>query len=396
MMRKFKNFCGRVWEIFLGAVFVQSPIFAIVVIGWVYRYMQWTALKCWWNIRGANSLSGSFADFAREHEPFRDHERRPNWIFTQRPIQTFKKRITADESVFRKMHGLIRVIYASGKKNFVIGVQGYFNIFVLTLLPSILWQFGWYSGWDNSFNKGYEQHDYGILISLIGIAIFIALMFYLPMAQARQAITGEWRSFYQFNTVWQLVKSRPMACLFLAGLYSLISIPLTLFKSIPLFIGNINPATETMSNLQLLEYMQGYFFRTGILFFVGYVILHRVAAKIYAKALIDALATNAITIKNLSSWEVEVLARLSLLNIDPSKQTHIAVKVAKSIARPAWKVGLTTATVIIWFSFVAQVFTSEFLVYHPLHGMLNQPLVQLPWYNYTPSHLKEPQEPSNY
>lgn len=393
-MAKLKTMGVWLWRVLLGTVFVQSPILALLVIGWTYRYMQRRALKTWFEMRDNAAGALHFQDFAQKHAPFQTHELLPNWILEQRPIDTIKARAQSPLGLIKKVHGIARCVYASAKKNLLLGIQGYANIMVVTLLPAVLWQFGWYSGWDNSFNKGYEQHDNGVFISLIGIVLFIGVMFYLPMAQARQAVTGNWRSFYQFGVIRQLVRIRPMSCLYLAGLYSLISVPLTFFKTLPLFIGNINPATETMSDPQLYDYMQRYFFNAGILFFVGYLILHRVAAKIYAKALIEALARNSVTINDLSPWEVEVLSRLSLVQSDPNKQTPIAIKVVKTVVRPAWKVGLTVATVLVWFSFVAQIYASEFLVYHPLQGWMNQPLVQAPWYNYTPSHLKpKPNQP---
>jgi hypothetical protein len=44
-----------------------------------------------------------------------------------------------------------------------------------------------------------------MIISWIGILLFLLVMLYLPMALTRQAVTGEWRSFYQFGTVWTII-----------------------------------------------------------------------------------------------------------------------------------------------------------------------------------------------
>ena len=74
--------------------------------------------------------------------------------------------------------------------NLRIGVQGIFNVWVWTMPACVLWMFSWYAGWDNSFNKGYEQAWVGPTTGLLGVAMFIAAMFYVPMAQARQAVTG--------------------------------------------------------------------------------------------------------------------------------------------------------------------------------------------------------------
>jgi succinate dehydrogenase hydrophobic anchor subunit len=50
------------------------------------------------------------------------------------------------------------------------------------------------------------------------------------------------------------------------------------------------------------------------------------------------------------------------------------------------------ALAFIWFGFVAQIYISEFLNYHGALGWLNQPLVQLPWFHYLPTRLKNPFE----
>ena len=46
------------------------------------------------------------------------------------------------------------------------------------------------------------------------------------------------------------------------------------------------------------------------------------------------------------------------------------------------------ALALVWFAFVAQIFVSEFLNYHPGVGWLNQPTAQAPWFHYIPGHLK--------
>jgi hypothetical protein len=48
------------------------------------------------------------------------------------------------------------------------------------------------------------------------------------------------------------------------------------------------------------------------------------------------------------------------------------------------------ALILIWFSFVAQIYISEFFNYHNGVGWMNQPLVQLPLFHYVPARLKNP------
>src|SRR2546429_8683233 len=90
----------------------------------------------------------------------------------------------------------------------------------------------WYDGWNNSFNKGYEQFSVGPGVSVLGILLFITAMLYVPMAQARQAVTGNWRCFYQFRLIRTLVRRRWFACFGLAALYALCSLPILVLLSV--------------------------------------------------------------------------------------------------------------------------------------------------------------------
>ena len=44
--------------------------------------------------------------------------------------------------------------------------------------------------------------------------------------------------------------------------------------------------------------------------------------------------------------------------------------------------------VLIWFSFVAQIYITQFLNYHSGAGWMNQPLIQLPWFRYLPTSVR--------
>jgi hypothetical protein len=130
------------------------------------------------------------------------------------------------------------------------------NTWALTLPACLLWWFGWYDGWNNSFNKGYEQAAVGPLISLLGIAWFITAMFYVPLAQARQAVTGEWRSFYQFRLIWKIVRDRWVYCVLLAVLYALLSVPLSVLKTSPMFWMHSSPSLGALTSAQVEQFQR--------------------------------------------------------------------------------------------------------------------------------------------
>ena len=150
----------------------------------------------------------------------------------------------------------------------------------------------------------------------------------------------------------------------------------------------MNPAWIDLSRERALEILKAYFFWVSFVVFPAYVILRLMAARIYASGLLSALQKGAIHEDALGEVEWEAFHRLDLLQIQPQPVRHVFVRI---VAWAGTRAGRTTASVLIalvWFTFVAQIFATEFLNYHPGVGWLNQPLVQLPWFRYIPAQLK--------
>jgi hypothetical protein len=90
----------------------------------------------------------------------------------------------------------------------------------------------------------------------------------------------------------------------------------------------------------------------------------------------------------LAENEQEALEQLGLLQVRPQPHRQFFMRVVTWFATRAGRVAATILLVWLWFAFVAQIFIGQFFNYHPLGGWLNQPLVQLPWFHYLPSTLK--------
>ena len=227
----------------------------------------------------------------------------------------------------------------------------------------------------------------GPTTGIVGVALFIAAMLVVPLAQARQAATGQWRAFYDFALIWRLMRQSWSRSIVLAGLYSLLSLPVMALLNLPAFFDQLWPDLASLSDTEALAFLKTYYFRVAILGFSVVVILRLAAARVYARAIVTAIRNGGVRVAELSLDEQRLIQRLDLGTSPPQARKSVIVRI------PLWMgsrllegvaVGLVTA---IWFSFVAQIFVAEFLNYHPVAGWLNQPLVQLLWFSFIPLEL---------
>lgn len=365
-----------------GMLFCQSFLGSILVVGWSYRLARRSAFRRWWKSAERSRSDADFIRFLGEQEETRHSTAWPNWFLQLDFAQAAHGQPRA--RLARRLLSLVQALSGSLWLNLRLGLQGILNTWVLTLPAGLFWWFGWYAGWNNSFNKGYEQTFPGPLICIAGILMFIAAMFYVPLAQARQAVSGEWRSFYSFRVVWTILRERWLSCVGLAGLYSALSLPLTVLKTVPMFLPQKYPFLEGLSEPEALKYLNAYFFWCALAVFPSYALLRVLAARIYASGLLASVRSGRLSPNSLSACERSFLERLDLLRVRPQPARHPFVR---GMQWTGTHLGSLTARVVIvgiWFSLVAQIYISEFLSYHGAWGWLNQPLVQLPWFHYLP------------
>ena len=376
-----------VWKYFVGALFCQSILGSVVIVGWTYRLSQRVALRYWWARSERKQPATRLADHLAQHDPAHEHLHWPNWLSAQNFRASTRRH--AGASIPSHVWQVIKASLRSLGLNVKIGLQGIFNTWVLTMPACILWLFSWYDGWNNSFSKGYEQAVVGPGVGVLGIILFIAAMMYVPLAQARQAVTGDWRSFYNFSFVWRLVRRHWLGCLILAGLTSLFFLPLIIMKTAPQFVGN-DAKLANMTDKQVVQFLNGYFFACAFLVFPLFVALRVLAARIYARGILLGVQTGEIPVTDLAPRERLELQRLNLIQVNPPRSRHVLLRVARSTTSLVLFGAGIWATAFLWFTFVAQLYISEFFSYHGMIGWLNQPLIQLPWFRYVPAHAQNP------
>jgi len=366
-----------VWKYFLGVVFMQTLLGAVLVVGWTYRLMQRAALKRWWRLSDSTE---TFTTFCLRETDTAQHVQWPNWLLGPSAVHPSGGKVT-----FRR---IARRMAGSLKYNLVTGFQALVNTFLLTLPAGLFWWFGWFAGWDNSFNKGYEQSFAGALIALVGIALFIAAMLYVPMAQARQAATGEMRAFFDGRVIIKLIRRSWPKLALLAGLYALAMAPMTLSRIAPVGLAQ-NPEYANMTDAAFVEYLQNFYLGLAVIILPLYILTHLVAVRIYATAVASALKDRAITADKLRPYEYNVLNRLDMLHEPESAKSHVVVELVKKTTKPFARFAFIVAVIILWFLVGGQVFVQQFFTYQSPRAWLNQPTIQAPWVRYIPNHLSE-------
>ncbi len=340
------------WRTFVGMALCQTLLTSVLVIGWTYRLMQRRALLYW--ARRGRGLRVRTAGL-------------PEWA------------IHRDAG----LKGLLDPL----AHNFKLGAQALASTWTVTLPACALWQFGWFAGWDNSFNKGYEQAFVGAGIAWIGIAMFLAAMLYLPIAQARHAASGEWRAFFDFHTNRKIAKDNRFSSLLLAAGYALGGLPILLLTMLPYFAANNNPALLEMSAAEQMAWLGRFYFWAALPLFALFVTLRLAATRIYARGLMDLVLSREIPRDALRGAEREAFDELDLHAVeDDAPRPNIAIWAT----RGAGRLVAAALTVLLWFGLTAQTFVGQFFHYRPVQGWLNQPLVQAPWMRHVPTPLAAP------
>ncbi|MCC6234372.1 MAG: hypothetical protein IT580_17150 [Verrucomicrobiales bacterium] len=393
------------WKWTVGALLTQTLLGAVLVFGWLQRWTCRTAVKTWW--RHAGRPGRTLALGLAPDPALAAHVHAPDW-FRALPAGTMG---AADGGTSRRWLGSLRA-------NFRTGWQGLLNTLALTLPAGVLMQLGWWGGWQNSFHKGYEQFLVGPAVSWLGIMLFVGAMFYLPLALARQAVTGQWREFWRWSTTWTLVRHAWAGCAALAVLGAFLNVGAMALKTWPAFLpqartseriqelvkAGLDPAAAAQSLTfppgapdwnQLTEaearaILDRHFVFAGFVVFGSLLVWRGLAGRVYASAVVRAVQRGALGEEQLSEREWRTLAGFGLLRTREARPRWWPVRLAAWAASRTGRLACAVTVFLGWFLFVGVAYVGEFLAFHPIIGFLNQPLVQIPWFRYVPAHLQDP------
>ena len=295
----------------LGTLFCLTPITAILVLGWMMRRMQVVSY-------GAITSNPALRDLPTPRAGS------VLWI--------------ADT----QNSGIVSRLFGGFWLNLKTGLAGFISLLLATLPFTGLWLFSWWAGWENSFNKGYEQAFVGPLIGFSGVLIGLVIMTYLPMALAHQATTGRRLAVFELAKVRKLVAHSGWQYVLLAAVTVLLALPLFAARGVPIFIEGILPGFSSYSPQEIKNVAALISVLSAAYVFASLVFLRLWSARIYANA-VNSLSSDEQQNKpvKLFHW-----LRLSIM-------------------------------LVIWFALVAQIYAAQFLNLN-WWVWLNHPYLLLP------------------
>lgn len=306
---------GGLKSLIIGTLLCLTPPTSLLVLGWLMRRMRLVALR----------KSGL------EAVP-------PGWLLGE------------GRGVTRWIGGLAA--------NVREGVMAGISLALATAPFTVIWLLSWWAGWENSFSKGYEQAFVGPLLGLVGVAIFCALMIWLPLALVHQAVENRALALFEWRMVRSAVRHTGWGYVLFAAATVIFALPLFAGRGLVTFASGLISGFDEMTAQQAAELAGRIDLALAAYIFVALVILRGWSARIYANAVARALDG-----PDAEMWAASPLASGRLGGRRSWRLTH-------------WMRAALLA--LIWFGLVAQIFVGQFLN-HDWHLWMTHPFILLPW-----------------
>ena len=291
----------RIQSLVIGTLLALSPPTSLVLLGWLMRQTRAAAFAR----IGLSAWS-------------------PNWVLG-----------VPGNGIFRRSVGGLA-------ENIREGILAAISLLLATLPFSMIWLLSWWAGWDNSFGKGYEQAFVGPLLGLAGVAVFMAIMVYMPMALAHQAVESRALALFEIRRVKSAVRHSGWGYVFLAATIVILALPIFAGRGLIAFADGIVPGLADYSPDQIKTLQLGISLVKGAYIVVSLSILRRWSGRLYAVSVLRAR-----TGRDAKLWTSSALSGAADL---PHRRSFVLTR--------AMRFGLLMA---IWFGLAAQIYIAQFL-----------------------------------
>jgi len=288
---------GTLRDLLVGTFLCLSPLTSILALGWIIRRMQLSVQRR----QGVAGIT-------------------PGWVLGERGS------------------GWLTRLIGGLAANIRVGLSGALSLGLASLLFTLPWLLAWWAGWDNSFNKGYEQAWAGPALFFAGIGAYLFVMLHLPMALAHQAATGRWLALFEWRAVRRVVARTGWRHVLFAFMSVFFALPLFAARGLPVFVEDTIPGFANFTPEQVGN--------------VAGIAGLAVAAYVFA------------SLWWLRSWSARIYADADARDAAPNL-----------IFRTLRNGALAT----IWFGLVVLIVVAQFL-HHSWWAWQTHPAFLLPWY----------------
>jgi hypothetical protein len=232
----------------IGSVLCTGPITAILALGWLTRW-------------SGHRLRDRFGRAAEG----------PGWVLGPREGQG---RPTA--RLTRALGGLAA--------NMRAGVLALTALMVWTLPFTLLWLGAWWAGWENSFNKGYEQAAIGPTTFLAGWALAALVLPALPLMLAHLAVEDRLAAAFELRRLRSLLGQAGWRIPALSLLTAVLAGPFFAARGLITLAPSIWPGIEDLDPQAIAEIQGWITLGLAAMAFVTAWTLRWVATAIYLRA----------------------------------------------------------------------------------------------------------------
>ncbi|HLQ18187.1 MAG TPA: hypothetical protein VK146_04335, partial [Tabrizicola sp.] len=232
----------------IGILLCTGPVTALIALGWLTRRQ---------------------GHLARDR--FGAAEETPGWLLGPREADG---RPTG--RLARAMGGLAA--------NIRTGLLGLTACFAWTLPFTLLWLGAWWAGWENSFNKGYEQAFVGPAVFLLGGLLAALILPALPLVLAHLATEDRLSAAFELRRLRGLVAQAGWRVPALAILSTLFAFPFFAARGLITTAGDWAPWTQDLTADQAASLRGQITLALAAVAYLTAWILRALAARTYAVA----------------------------------------------------------------------------------------------------------------
>lgn len=242
--------------------------------------------------------------------------------------------------------------------NFKTGIKALVILAIYTLPPTAIWMIMWWSGWEISFSKSYEEFATAPLSSILSVLYFALIIPVALLAQIRAIYLKSWRRAFDFQTLLKLRRFVPWRLFGLSLLYILGHLGWnTGMKIIPIFAEDVfkMPVDEFFADQGRVF---SYYYLVSIALVAGLIIIKRQMAKIYYASLQPPISASVTPVEQ---------------KIIESKENT-----KQKTPRILWVLLPNIAVLMAWVGFAFSTYFGQFMHHAWLHWV-NIPVLHLPW-----------------